>query len=322
MNSNSTDMKISFVIPCYNTTDVIYRVLEEISSEMEKRKEYGYEIILVNDASPDKSTLTRLQKVVDDNTEKEIILVDLARNSGQPNAILAGCRCASGDYVMTSDDDGQTPMDQTGKFIDTIGEGYDVVCAKYTKRPQKSVIRRIGSKINQKMANMLIPRPDHIEMSTIFLAKKFVVDEIIKYDQPYAYISGLILRVTKNIGNVDVEQRERDEGSSGYTLSKLIRLWINGATAFSIKPLRIADGVGMTVAMIGFVTALVTIIKKLLFVNFQAGWSSLVSIMLILFGINLLVLGIAGEYIGRMYLCINKTPQAVIRSVYRKNTKE
>lgn len=307
--------KISFVIPCYNTTEAIDNVISEISQSMASLQGYEYEIILVNDGSPNQKTLPRLIEVTNRRPE-HILLVDLAKNSGQPNAILAGMRCGSGDLFMTADDDGQTPMNYIPEFIKGIEEGKDVVCARYISRPQKSVIRRMGTIVNNKMAETLIPRPEGIEMSTIFMAKRFVVDELIKYDQPFAYISGLILRITQNVGNVAVEQRQRQSGGSGYTLVKLLRLWSNGATAFSITPLRIADGAGIMVALIGFLMALVTIVQKLLFVNYQAGWSSIVSILLILFGINLLVLGIMGEYIGRIYISVNKTPQAVVRTVY------
>lgn len=312
--------KISFVIPCYNTTEAIESVISEISQSMTTLQEYEYEIILVNDGSPDRRTLPYLKEVISRRKEK-ILLVDLAKNSGQPNAILTGMRFGNGDLFMTADDDGQTSMNYIPEFIKGIEEGKDVVCARYTSRPQKSVIRRMGTIVNNKMAKALIPRPEGIEMTTIFMAKRFVVDELIKYDQPFAYISGLILRITQNIGNVAVEQRQRQSGGSGYTLVKLIRLWANGATAFSIKPLRIADGVGVSVALIGFLMALVTIVQKLLFVNYQAGWSSIVSILLILFGINLLVLGIMGEYIGRIYISVNKAPQAVVRTVYMRENE-
>lgn len=313
--------KISFVIPCYNTTEAIESVISEISQSMTSLQEYEYEIILVNDGSPDRRTLPYLKEVTSRRKEK-ILLVDLAKNSGQPNAILTGMRFGNGDLFMTADDDGQTSMNYIPEFIKGIEEGKDVVCARYTSRPQKSVIRRMGTIVNNKMAKALIPRPEGIEMTTIFMAKRFVVDELIKYDQPFAYISGLILRITQNIGNVAVEQRQRQSGGSGYTLVKLIRLWANGATAFSIKPLRIADGVGVSVALIGFLMALVTIVQKLLFVNYQAGWSSIVSILLILFGINLLVLGIMGEYIGRIYISVNKAPQSVVRCLYIGNGGE
>lgn len=314
---DTIENKISFVIPCYNTTDAIDSVIDEISESMGEWIDYEYEIILINDGSPNAGTLPRLKNVVDKRDE-DIKLVSLAKNSGQPNAILAGFRFASGSLIMTADDDGQTPMNYIGEFIKGIQLGKDVICAKYTSRPQKSLIRRLGSKINTKMAEKLIERPKGIEMSTIFMAKSFVVEEMVKYDQPFAYISGLILRITQNIGNVEVEQRDRESGSSGYTFKKLIMLWINGATAFSIKPLRIADAVGMMVSVAGVIMAAVTIVRKCMFVDFQAGWSSLISIILFLSGINLMVLGVAGEYIGRIYMSINKTPQSVVSMVYKK----
>lgn len=319
MNLESQKMKmISFVIPCYNTTTAIYKVLNEISDTMKllQKKGYTYEVILVNDASPDCNTLPLLKEIVE-NSNCNMTLVDLAQNTGQPNAILAGCRLAVGEYVMTSDDDGQTPMDKLNEFVNKIEDGYDVVCARYSSRPNKSLMRKIGTKVNEKMSKILIKRPYGIELSTIFLARRFVIDEIIKYDQPYAYLSGLILRVTQKVANVNVKQRPRLEGTSGYTIKKLILLWLNGATAFSIIPLRVADGVGVIVAIMGFLMAIYTVIRKLLFVDFQPGWSSIIAIMLILFGVNLLVLGMVGEYVGRIYLSINKTPQSVIRSVHR-----
>lgn len=310
-------MKISFVIPCYNTTEVVSKILDEIEFEMERQTGYNYEVILVNDASPNPNTLTLLRRIVD--KRKNVMMVDLAKNSGQPNAILAGCRYASGDYIMTSDDDGQTQLDMLNMFIEKMDEGYDVVCAKYTTRAQSSVFRRVGSYINKKMSSMLIDKPKDIYMSTIFLAKRFVIDEMIKYDQPYAYLSGLILRVTQNVGNVEIEQRARRQGKSGYTLKKLIGLWLNGFTAFSIKPLRLAVLIGFTFSVFGFLLATITIIRKLVLVNISVGWSSLISVILIASGLNLLVLGLVGEYIGRIYMCINKTPQYVVKEVYRSS---
>ena len=155
-------------------------------------------------------------------------------------------------------------------------------------------------------------------MSTIFMAKRFVVENMIQYDQPYAYISGLILRITQNVGNVEMEQRDRAEGESGYTIKKLLALWLNGFTAFSIKPLRVADLIGGVTAFIGVIIAIITIIRKLLDSSIQAGWSSMIAVVLITSGLHLLLLGIVGEYVGRCYMCINKTPQYVVRKVYKK----
>ena len=294
-------MKISFVIPCYNTTTAIRDVLREIELSMKNRKEDCYEVILVNDCSPKADTMKILLGVVE---EKDYVtLIDLSKNSGQPNAILAGCRYASGDYIMTSDDDGQTQLDKLDEFIDAIDSGYDVVCAKYTARVQKSLFRRLGSVVNRKMADWLIERPKDIYMSTIFMAKRFVVENMIQYDQPYAYISGLILRITQNVGNVEMEQRDRAEGESGYTIKKLLALWLNGFTAFSIKPLRVADLIGGVTAFIGVIIAIITIIRKLLDSSIQAGWSSMIAVVLITSGLHLLLLGIVGEYVGDV-ICV------------------
>jgi len=313
-------MKISFVIPCYNTTRAIREVLKEIELSMEKRNDDSYEIILVNDCSPNPDTIKILLEMV---KEKDFItLVDLSKNSGQPNAILAGCMYATGDYIMTSDDDGQTQLDKLDEFIQAIESGYDVVCAKYTSRVQKSLFRRFGSFVNRKMADWLIERPKDVYMSTIFIAKRFVVEEMIQYDQPYAYISGLILRITQNVGNVEMEQRDRAVGESGYTLKKLMSLWLNGFTAFSIKPLRVADLIGGITAFVGVAVAVITIIRKLLDSSIQAGWSSMIAVLLITSGLHLLLLGFVGEYVGRCYMCINKTPQYVVRKVYQKQEGE
>lgn len=313
-------MKISFVIPCYNTTTAIRGVLKEIELSMEKRNKDSYEVILVNDCSPNSDTMKILLEIV--NEKNYITLVDLSKNSGQPNAILAGCKYASGDYIMTSDDDGQTQLDKLNEFIQLIESGYDVVCAKYTTRVQKSLFRRFGSFVNRKMADWLIERPKNVYMSTIFMAKRFVIEEMLQYDQPYAYISGLILRITQNVGNVEMEQRDRAAGESGYTLKKLLSLWLNGFTAFSIKPLRVADLIGGGTAFIGAVVAIITIIRKLLDSSIQAGWSSMIAVLLITSGLNLLLLGLVGEYVGRCYMCINKTPQYVVRRVYQRQEGE
>ena len=309
--------KITFIIPCYNTTDAIFHVVDEITESMNKLEGYAYEIVLVNDASPNATARERLVGLVESRKE-ELTLVELAKNSGQPNAILAGMHYGNGDLFMTSDDDGQTPMSYILDFLNEIDSGKDVVCAKYVKRPQKSIIRKIGTEINNVMAKALIERPQGIEMSTIFMAKKYVIDELIKYDQPYAYISGLLLRITHNIGNVEVEQREREIGTTGYSIRKLMRLWVNGATSFSVKPLRIADAVGVVVALIGFIMAISVMIRKMIIVDYQPGWSSTISVILILGGVLFLILGIMGEYIGRIYLVINKTPQSVVKAVYKR----
>lgn len=313
-------MKISFVIPCYNSEKNIEKVVEEIISVVLQRDNYDYEFILVNDFSKDATEAT-IKKLSDKNST--IISISLARNFGQPNAILAGFQFATGDYIVVSDDDGQTPIDTLYSLIDELEKGkYDVVCGKYIDREQPSLFRRFGSKLNEKMSNWLIKKPENIYMSAYLVARPFVIKEIMKYKNPYPYISGLILRVTQNIGNVEVKQRGRKSGNSGYTFSKLLKLWINGFTAFSLKPLRISVLIGILFSFSGFIFGLITMIRKILNVNIQAGWSSIICINLIIGGVILLFLGMIGEYIGRIYMCINEQPQYVIKDVYQTTNSE
>ena len=311
-------MKISFVIPCYNSSNNIRGVLNEIRDAMGERQEVAYEIVLVNDCSKD-NTADVIKKFA--REDKHVIAIDLAKNAGQPNALLAGFNHVSGDYIMTSDDDGQTPVGRVFDFLAEINKGYDVVCARYTERNQPSLFRRMGTRLNTKMSDWLIEKPKGTYMASFFMAKRYIIDEMIRYQQPYPYIAGLILRTTQNIGNLDMEQRERNSGSSGYNLGKLLKLWINGFTAFSIKPLRIAASLGVGFGVAGFVLAIITIIRKLLIANIQVGWSSLISVNLIVGGIILIFMGLIGEYIGRIYMCINETPQNVVKEVVQYETE-
>lgn len=305
-------MKISFVIPCYNSAKNIGGVLKEIADAMSARPQTDYEVILVNDCSRD-DTAAVIKRLAQEN--RRVVAIDLAKNVGQPGALLAGFHYVSGDYVMTSDDDGQTPVGRVFDFLAKMEEGYDVVCARYTDRDQPSFFRRIGSALNRGMSDWLIEKPEGTYMAAFFMARRYIAEEMIKYRQPYPYISGLILRITQNVGNLDVEQRARASGSSGYTLKKLLNLWLNGFTAFSIKPLRVATGTGMVLALAGFVVALVTLVRKIMVPGILAGWSSLMAAILFVGGLILIFMGLIGEYIGRIYMCINETPQYVVKEI-------
>lgn len=302
--------KLSFVIPCYCSERTIANVVEQVQIIMKELKTYDYEMILVNDGSKD-NTFGVLEELV--NKNEKIKAVDLAKNSGQHAAILAGFHHVSGDLVVTLDDDGQTPIENLPQMLEKMKDGYDVVSAKYVKRNQPSLFRRFGTALNRKMVKWLIESPEDIRFSVFSVFRRFVVDEVIKYDQPYPYLSGLVLRITHNIGNIEMEQKAREVGQSGYSFAKLLSLWLNGFTAFSVKPLRVATMCGSICAVFGFLFAIITLIRKLVVVNIQVGWSSLVSIMLFLGGIILIMMGLLGEYLGRAYMCINHTPQFVVR---------
>lgn len=310
---------ISIVIPCYRSADTVGSVVETIRKTMATRPEFDHEIILVNDCSPDNTF-----EVIEGLTKKysNVIGIDLAKNSGQSCATMAGLKYSRGDYVAVSDDDGQTPIETVFQFYDKMKEGnYDVVCARYGERGKRSLFRRMGSKVNDAMIKYCLDKPDEINTSVYFLAKRFVIDEMVKYDNAYPHMGGLMLRTTFNIGNVDLVQKDRLAGSSGYNLRKLLSLWINGLTTFSIKPLRAAVFFGGGMALVGFLIILILVIQKLTGADIALGWTSLIATNIMVGGIILIVLGIIGEYIGRIYLCLNHTPQYVVRTIIDNSGK-
>ena len=180
---------------------------------------------------------------------------------------------------------------------------------------QHTAFRNFGSKVNEIMTRFMLGKPKELYISSYFAAKRFVIDEVIRYENSYPYVIGLVLRTTKNIGNVDVRHRQREVGHSGYTMKSLMGLWFNGFTAFSIQPLRFATMVGIFCAASGFLYGIYTIIKRLLNPAVPLGFSSLMSAVVFLGGMIMLMLGLIGEYVGRIYISLNNSPQYVIREV-------
>jgi undecaprenyl-phosphate 4-deoxy-4-formamido-L-arabinose transferase len=299
---------ISVVIPCYNSDQTIGTVVDEIVQVVDGK--YDYEIVLVNDGST-----VALWKEIGRLAEKyspHVKGIRFAKNFGQHAATMAGYRESKGDIVIQMDDDGQSDAHGIPKLIEKMDEGYDVVFARYPDF-KESWFRRAGSEFNRRMCISLLGMPRDIKPTSFCAIRRFVVDEMVRYEKPYPYIAGLMYRATTNMCDVEIEHRERAEGKSNYTLKKLIKLWLNGFTAFSVKPLRVATVMGMVFAFIGFIYALFIIIRRLAGVPVMTGWSSLISIILILGGLNMVMLGMVGEYIGRIYICLNNSPQYVIR---------
>ena len=310
---------VSFVIPCYRSEATLPGVIREIQDTMEKMKDYGYEIVLVNDCSPD-GTFSVIRKLCQENDN--IVGIDLARNFGQHSALMAGFHYVKGDVIVCLDDDGQTPADEADRLLIGIEKGADVVYARYGKK-HHSGFRNWGSHVNELMTRVMLGKPKDLYLSSYFAAKRFVVDEMLRYEFAYPYVIGLVLRTTKNIINVDVEHRDRQAGVSGYTIGKLLNLWFNGFTAFSVKPLRIATVTGAGCAFLGFAYGIYTIIKKI-FINppdLVTGFSALMSVLVFMGGMMMLMLGLLGEYMGRMYISMNNSPQFVIRECIGRKEK-
>ncbi len=306
----------SYVIPCYRSEKTIQAVVDEIEETMRTRSELSYEIILVNDGSPDHVWDVIKQM----NSEyKHVIGINLSKNFGQHCALMAGYHQAKGEYIISLDDDGQTPANEVFSLIDKLDEGYDVVYATYPEYHQ-SAFRKWGSDFANIMTAFMLDVKEKLPKgSSFYIMRRFICKEIIKYDNPYPYLGGLVLRSTRNIAVVPVQHRERISGKSGYSLKSLISLWMNGFTAFSVKPLEIGALIGMLFAIIGFVLALFVIVRKILYPGIQAGWSSTIAAMMVIGGILMIMLGLIGEYIGRIYICLNKSPQFIVKEMLSEN---
>lgn len=302
--------KISFVIPCYHSAQTVGNVVRDIVDTVLVRSEFQYEIILVNDNPPD-DTWRVICEMCRNNPN--IHGICFTKNFGQHAALMAGYRKVTGDIVVSLDDDGQNPPQEMFKLIDALNEKTDLVYAKYIQK-KRSLFRNFGSKVNDWMVQWLLNKPKELYLASYYAAKRFIIDEMVKCENPFPYIDGLALRSTSEYINVDIVHKERVAGNSGYSIAKLMGLWMNGLTSFSVKPLRIATFSGFCISLIGLVLAIIIIIQKLILKDaVSAGWPSIMTVVLILDGAIMIMLGLVGEYVGRIYVTMNKSPQYVIK---------
>lgn len=307
--------KISFVIPCYHSQQTIRQVAEDIRATVTADGRYDYEIILVNDNPPDETwkVITDLQ-----TSDSHVTGICFSRNFGQHSALMAGYRAVEGDIVVSLDDDGQTPPSEMFKLIDALDDSTDIVYAKYPAK-QHSRFRNFGSKVNDAMTIWLLNKPKDLYLASYYAAKRFVIDEMVRCSNPYPYVDGLALRSTSRVKNVSINHLERQSGSSGYTFRKLLNLWLNGFTSFSEKPLRVSTFFGAVMAFFGILFAAFIVIQKVLLGSaIDAGWSSIITIILMLNGSVLMMIGLVGEYVGRIYVTMNGTPQYVVLETTKK----
>lgn len=304
-------MLLSFVIPCYRSENTIRKVCDEIRSIVAQREGYDYEIICVNDCSPDKvyDELVRLS-----SEDKKIKVINFAKNMGKHAAVLAGYSVIKGEIVVNLDDDYQSPMEHLWELVDPVADNEcDVATANYSQKKQ-SIWKNIGSKINYWISAIMLEKPKGLRFDNFYVLKRFVAKEMVRYHHPYAFLEGLIVRTTSRIMTVQMDERERgDANTTGYTLKKSVELFLNGFTAFSVKPLRLSTGVGLFTAFLGFVWAIILIVRKFMYPEIEIGYTSIAVFVLIIGGIQLISQGMLGEYIGRIYICMNASPQYVIR---------
>jgi glycosyltransferase involved in cell wall biosynthesis len=300
--------ELSIVIPTYNSAASIQFLVEAM---IDQTPLASYEIILVDDGSRD-GTGQRILELA--KRHPDIVRsILLSKNFGEHQAVMAGLNHASGDYAVIMDDDFQNPPQEALRLLDKAKkDGLDVVYGVY-QRKQHSLYRNLGSKLNDWMANILICKPRGLYLSSFKCMSRFTYREVKKYCGPYPYIDGLVFRVTDNVGSLVVEHHKREHGKSGYTFAKLVRLWANMVFNFSILPLRASMILGFAAAFIGCILAISSMLEKWRNPDLQIGWASLFSAIILFSGVQLIVFGLIGEYVGRMFLLGNKAPQFVVK---------
>ena len=313
MSDASRTVALSIVVPVYNgalSVPVLVRALSHLTVPG------GIEIVLVNDCSPDNSL--EVCRGLCRRDEVALTVVNLARNFGEHNAVMAGLRYAHGAHVITMDDDLQNPPEEVVRLWHHAKDNdYDVVYSYYAVKKHSSW-RNLGSCLTNWCADHLLDKPKGLYLSTFRCMNAFTVKAVLEHTGPFPYIDGLIMQVTQNIGRMEVAHSPRETGESNYTLRKLVRLFLSMFLNFSVIPLRMATLIGTCMAALGVAGFLIVLVEAFS-VGTPAGWASLMAATLLLAGVQLMMLGLLGEYIGRVFLTINRKPQFVVRNVERND---
>ncbi|HVJ56005.1 MAG TPA: glycosyltransferase family 2 protein [Aliidongia sp.] len=310
------NLALSVVVPVYNgaaTIGTLVSALEGLDVAG------GLEIVLVVDGSPDDSL--GVCRALVSTARVPITLVNLARNFGEHNAVMAGLRETSGAHVITMDDDLQNPPEEVVRLLTHAQTtGADVVYTFYETK-QHDNWRNWGSRFTNIVADYLLDKPRGLYLSSFRCMSAFLVEQIIRYDGPFAYIDGLILQATQSIDRLQVAHLPRAEGRSNYTMRRLVRLWMNMFVNFSVMPLRIATLAGIAFSALGGIAAIMVVVEAL-FGHTPQGWGSIMAAVLLLSGVQLSILGIAGEYLGRLFLTANRKPQFIVRDRQKTDPDE
>ena len=316
-SSGPLDCRLSILIPVYNSEDTIGRLVDTIVEALSARITL-HEIILVNDGSVDRSHETVLAAMK--RHPSLIKYIRLFRNFGEHNTVMCGLNYVTGDAVAIIDDDFQNPPLEIIPLVEKLYDGFDVVYSYYEKK-QHSRFRNFGSKVNNLAATILLSKPRDLYLSSFKVIAAPLVRVIVQYTGPYPYIDGLILRSTTRIGTQLVQHDAREQGKSGYTIAKLFHLWLNMFTGYSVLPLRIATYLGFLLSFISVLLAVFFIYVRIggpVFLQdaIPPGWASTIVVITFFVGLQFSLLGMIGEYLGRLFLTINGTPQFLIRDSY------
>ncbi len=315
---NAAGPGLSIVVPVYRGAATVARLVDALSSHLDPAD--GLEIVLVNDGSPDNSGDVCRDLLL--TACVPLVYVEHARNFGEHNAVMTGLRHARGEFVITMDDDLQNPPDQVVKLYDHARNGgWDVVYTRYAEKHHAGW-RNLGSRFANAVADRLLDKPKGLYLSSFRCMSALVVQAVTRYSGPYPYVDGLIMQVTQRIDSIEVLHLPRQEGRSNYTVARLVRLWLNLATSFSLAPLRLAIYAGIALSVAGAIGAVATISEALFMHDTPSGWASTMTVLLLVSGVQSMILGVLGEYVGRTFLSANGKPQGTVRSVMRNTTNQ
>jgi undecaprenyl-phosphate 4-deoxy-4-formamido-L-arabinose transferase len=305
---------LSVVVPVYNGAATIGELVNALRA---LDIAGGLEIVLVVDGSPDNS-LDVCKKLAAE-PGAPIILLSLSRNYGEHNAVMAGLARARGSYSITMDDDLQNPPGEVKRLYEYARDGaFDAVYTYYEEK-KHAAWRNIGSRFTNWCADHLIDKPKGLYLSSFRCLSAFVREQITAtYEGPYPYIDGLVFQVTQTVGRLQVAHLPRIEGRSNYTIARLFRLWLSMFSNFSVIPLRFATLFGITFGALGALAAVIVIAEAISDNKPPQGWASLMVAVLVLAGVQLIVVGLIGEYLGRMFLAVNRKPQYLVRAVFTR----
>ncbi|MBL9201322.1 MAG: glycosyltransferase [Opitutaceae bacterium] len=305
---------LTFVVPLYQSAESIGAVVREIEGLVIPG---GHEIVLVHDGSGEPTS--RVARELVRTARIPITLVEHARNFGEHNAVLSGWRRARGAHIVNLDDDGQNPPAEAVRLWEHArATGLDVVFGHYEEK-KHSAWRNLGSRFTSRMTDWALDKPRGFYLSSFRCVSAFAASQVVTYAGPFPYIDGLLLQVTQRIGSITVRHEARVAGASTYTLRRLVRLWLSAWINFSVLPLRVATMLGIAIAFCGVVALGLVAWLWLNDTGPATGWGWIMAGLLIFSGTQLVMLGLFGEYLGRMFLAVNQRPQSVVREEVRSD---
>lgn len=307
--------KYSIVIPVYNSGKWIKELVKQIVGVMDNVPVDGYEVILVNDSSPEIGTWTSLKETCE--AYDNITIIDLQYNVGQLNALMCGLQYANGDYIITMDDDFQHNPYEIPKFISKIKDSeYDCVIGEYAQKKHK-YIRRLGSKLSNKLSEKIYNKPPEITSNSFRIINKNTVDALLRYKGKKPQLGPMLFSITNRIGTVPIQHEERVYGKSGYKMTRLISETLNVVINASTFPLDIVSIGGLIVALGSFIIGGIYFVLYLLGKITVQGFTAQILVTTCLSGLIMLSIGIVGKYIGRIVQELIGFPSYIEKEVMR-----